>query len=1133
MAAEADVGLFYVSAYWPKGQGGGPPIIKEHPQSIVARRNDPATLNCAAANADTIRWYRDGHEVSVSPTDPRSHRVLLPSGSLFFLRVSTSRRETDAGTYWCVATNDRGAVRSHNATLMVASLMYDFQDAPKSQVKARSGQSLLRLPCQPPKGAPPPTVTWHRNGRLLENSSRAFVTDEGDLFLKNLVAEDSGLYVCRASNLLGSRETAPARVTVMTPPMFEERPANLTVSTGVMVELVCKAHGNPKPKITWRRLDSKMPIGRTSLEHEQKLMLTNVESEDSGVYVCEAESEAGVAVSRSTLVVVAAPVITQKPQDLYVLVGEDTQLTCHVEEHTEDRDMHVGVEDSPMILWRLPRNDRSAVLAKEQVREKVHVNFDGTILNINSITIRDSGFYQCWGVSSGGGVSAKSKVVVVEAYPPPVVGVGPQDIQIVPGATATFPCEAVSENSPPTVTWWYRREVHLDLKRLIPGNENPRFSHSLTGALIINDVSSNDDGIYTCRITSATGSVEHSAILRVEANTQMSNTHLNLPAPPTKPGVKIVNETTVHLTWLPNSQVEDSSRQSYTVEYWRQGWEEWRVADALIGTESCLVSKLVPGITYTFLVRAVTRQGTSFPSPWSDPITVKSIHDQSYVTLEKLHIIERQLARPTISLINVTAKSTDHVHIRWKLLNEEDDIALDGILVYAMDSNGDIQVTTILGASSTSYHINNLHPNTEYVFFLVPFWGGIEGTPSNSQKVTTPPDSPVSAPSDIVVNIREKGAVLITWSGLSPSEARGEILGYQVTIIHNGSQSLEVVNTAWLEKYDLVKGNLYTVQVAAFTDAGVGPFSLPVLMDLRGSNGVQSKSDIDHMNNGEMGGATSVIYSPPQAVWVLYVLVPVIIIISVITLFYVCKLKRKTSHSSNSKPPSLYQGSLYSQPVVNMYGEDKSYKEGKEKCWNSTGNEEWRPMKFTKDSSVSSSLLRSNCSQHYAEPQIQMPYDCAEPYATTALLVPSSPAGYRAMPRTAHGPPWPGHTYHSDHSDMQVNWDAILPPPPTSPPPVEQELGHPGNTINPYGVHRPLTVSTSPSPPSSSIYDNMEGCDRSSSGSSHTYEMYTKLPLKKGIPSSSPSPVYNNRRKYRSRKDIIKVNSLESNDKYS
>ncbi|KAK7078460.1 Roundabout 1, partial [Halocaridina rubra] len=109
------------------------PTIKEHPSSVVTRRNDPATLNCAASDASRITWYRDGEEVTTSNQDTRSHRVLLPSGSLFFLRVSTGRRDSDAGIYWCVASNQFGSTRSNNATLTIASLSYDFLAQPEPQ----------------------------------------------------------------------------------------------------------------------------------------------------------------------------------------------------------------------------------------------------------------------------------------------------------------------------------------------------------------------------------------------------------------------------------------------------------------------------------------------------------------------------------------------------------------------------------------------------------------------------------------------------------------------------------------------------------------------------------------------------------------------------------------------------------------------------------------------------------------------------------------------------------------------------------------------------------------------------------------------------------------------------------------
>ncbi|KAG9351827.1 hypothetical protein JZ751_023078 [Albula glossodonta] len=92
-------------------QEDSPPRIVEHPSDLIVSKGEPATLNCKAEGrpTPTVEWYKDGERVETDRDNPRSHRMLLPSGSLFFLRIVHGRRsKPDDGNYVCVARNYLG-----------------------------------------------------------------------------------------------------------------------------------------------------------------------------------------------------------------------------------------------------------------------------------------------------------------------------------------------------------------------------------------------------------------------------------------------------------------------------------------------------------------------------------------------------------------------------------------------------------------------------------------------------------------------------------------------------------------------------------------------------------------------------------------------------------------------------------------------------------------------------------------------------------------------------------------------------------------------------------------------------------------------------------------------------------------
>lgn len=71
----------------------GKPVILESPLDSVVPKEVPVTLNCKVKGdpMPEIIWYKDGERVITSKEDSSSHRVYLPTGSLFFLKLRSGK----------------------------------------------------------------------------------------------------------------------------------------------------------------------------------------------------------------------------------------------------------------------------------------------------------------------------------------------------------------------------------------------------------------------------------------------------------------------------------------------------------------------------------------------------------------------------------------------------------------------------------------------------------------------------------------------------------------------------------------------------------------------------------------------------------------------------------------------------------------------------------------------------------------------------------------------------------------------------------------------------------------------------------------------------------------------------------
>ena len=133
-------------------------------------------------------------------------------------------------------------------------------------------------------GNPAPKVVWSKVlGQLPVGRSS---TNNGSLSLLRIQKSDSGLYLCNASNLLGT-QTAHTQLVVVNPPRFVNRPPPVVNATdGQHLTIRCSARGDPNPVITWRRAGGQLPAGRASVINGD-LVLKRVKQSDAGIYICK------------------------------------------------------------------------------------------------------------------------------------------------------------------------------------------------------------------------------------------------------------------------------------------------------------------------------------------------------------------------------------------------------------------------------------------------------------------------------------------------------------------------------------------------------------------------------------------------------------------------------------------------------------------------------------------------------------------------------------------------------------------------------------------------------------------------------------------------------------------------------
>ncbi|CAI5661408.1 immunoglobulin superfamily DCC subclass member 3 [Oreochromis niloticus] len=513
----------------------------KQPGDIIAVRDRPLMLDCQVEGEGpiTITWRRNGVPIATG-----TRATVLINGTLLIRNFSKRREsnETDAGEYECAAQNRYGMLVSRKARVQLASLP-KFLSHPESMNVDVGG--VARLTCQV-NGIPEANITWQKDRHSLSTDDHRYtLLPNGVLQITGVQQTDGGLFRCIASNIANTRYSHEAQLTVTAArsriykePVILSGPQNLTINVHQTAILECVATGNPRPIVSWSRLDGRS-IGVEGIQvlGTGNLMISDATLQHSGVYVCSANRPGSR--SRRTalgrLVVQAPPEFVQWPQSVSRPAGASAVFSCTAS----------GVPD-PHLIWL--KNGKLLTPIGN-----VKLTNGNTTLAITRITPDDEAIYQCIAENSAGTNQASARLAISQGSELPEA---PTGLQAAPLSSSSLqltwdqPAEHVSQQIIGYVLH-IRKLGEPDSAELQEAVSKTTFKHEFSNLEAATTYS-----IYLKAYSALGGSQQSDSI--------MASTLGGVPSPPSF-FTKVLNQTAMQVYWeLPS---KPGKLEGFRLEY--------------------------------------------------------------------------------------------------------------------------------------------------------------------------------------------------------------------------------------------------------------------------------------------------------------------------------------------------------------------------------------------------------------------------------------------------------------------------------------------------------------------------------------------------------------------------------------
>ncbi|MDD5139753.1 MAG: immunoglobulin domain-containing protein [Verrucomicrobiales bacterium] len=154
----------------------------------------------------------------------------------------------------------------------------------------------------------PVTYLWFKDGSLLADGGNVAGSSSSNLVLSSVAATDAAQYTVVVANSSGSVTSAPAILTVLSPPVITSAPASQTVTNGALVSFSVTAAGSAPLAYRWVYNGTNLTDGsQYAGSASATLFVTNAQPGNAGNYAVVVTNTLGAVTSSVAILTVTTP----------------------------------------------------------------------------------------------------------------------------------------------------------------------------------------------------------------------------------------------------------------------------------------------------------------------------------------------------------------------------------------------------------------------------------------------------------------------------------------------------------------------------------------------------------------------------------------------------------------------------------------------------------------------------------------------------------------------------------------------------------------------------------------------------------------------------------------------------------